>query len=251
MSLSLTKSNASRNNQKRRPRRSRNSQVAALLTADRITHPELPEFQASHRYTKRLRFFNNAPITLAAYAIQCVDIANLLVVVGVPVTGSAIGYPIWSRYRIKTVEMWAIPSAPGIPVTISLQYLETSSSATNSEATKTDTSASISEYAHIKLAPPPGSMAAMWQTSTSQTGAFALSGPAGFILDLVLEVFISNDDTIPDPVPVADDVGTSSPPTPGTVILQPLDSNDQGEGYIIPLGYNTPVVDFTPTPRKP
>jgi len=234
-----------RNRKNKRPTNSR-SMVSAMITAERIAHPEPPQYNSSHHYRVRLRWRFTKAVT--RYPILSQDIANIMGVVYQDSDGPnyvASQYPIWTRFRLRTVEMWATASSLSVPTTIVVALGDlTSGVANNSEMTKTDTTASIDEYAHVKIVVPKTSIAYQWQSAQTSGGAFALDAPIGAILDIVLDVYLNNGDPF---VPF----GVVSPfaPTVGALIQNPIDPSGVALSYTVPIGYYNGYDNVTATPR--
>jgi len=239
-------------NNKRSSRRNINSrkqvvtQVSAIVRADKLIHPQPPTFVSSHHYVQRFRFVSTNAVV--SYPINSADIANLLgVVASVDGDTHTVGeYGVYTRFRIKSLEMWCTTSSLAVPSTLIASYQNSAGDAANTEQTVTDTTASIDEYAYVKLVPKWTSPASQYQSAVTTGGTLRLDCPAGTILDLVLHVWLSNN----DPVTVFDVFNRNTSIAVGDVVVNPLDPSSTGISFFIPQGYLTPSsTASSPTPR--
>jgi len=232
-------------NRRRVPRRGRQGPVANFVRAMSISAPSPPQFNASHKYFKRLRFL--ATQAVVKYPIDSSDIATVLVV-ATNDSPTIQAYPLWSRYRLIQVEMWATASALTTPANLELSFADPQAgTATNSEHTASDIAKSVDEYAHVKLVPRPPSSASQWQNAQTTGTGFYLTCPQGSIIDLTLEVYINN----ADPVTVKTVYAAGSTPiVVGRIFMDFLDPSSDGlsAGSIQPIGYYNST-EPPPTPR--
>jgi len=97
---------------------------------------------------------------------------------------------LFDSVRVKSVKIWSPPSAQGAAVTCSVLW----ASGVNSPAVEvSDTSVSTAVPAHITSTPPPQSLASFWQRSAATT-IFTTVAPVGSIIDVALEMILSDDD---------------------------------------------------------
>lgn len=231
--------------------------VSALVRASRITDPEPPKFNASHTYSKRLRFICTQAVN--QYPINTSDLTALLYVnlTAITADGDTVdGSPLWSRIRLQKVEAWATGQVTGASGNIGenasnleLSFFDPSSgNSANPEVTASDIATSDSRYAHVSLKPPQNSSASQWQNASTQGTGFKISCPENTIVDVTLQVYINNGDPLQQPfnVYVNSNVGIPS----GTVLCGYLDpvANGGGPGYFPPVGYNGGIT-ANPTPR--
>jgi len=242
-----------RNNGTRYPPRSRNKRnaqnaVSTAVKINQVVSPSPPMFNVSQHYVCTLRFRATAAVN--NYSITPQDIVSSMLVATSVAGEIAQAAAIWSRYKLKYVEAWAIPSTLANAATVIISYGDPAiTSSVNTEQTMTDSSASVSTYAHVKLKPKLTSSAAQFQNSTSETGGFVLTLPPNAILDVCVHAYLNNN----DPVNIIS-VGFITPaPTPvvGMVFMKCLDAIGSGSGGTLePFGYVNNKTDIvTPTPR--
>lgn len=231
---------------RRRSRVNRNqqsTQVGALVKASKLMNPKPPSFDASHHYVQRFRFVCTLPVT--EYPINPSDFANLLAVVTGTASGVTTMQPIYTRFRIKSVEMWAIPTSLTAPVTVSISPQNTGDSAVNTERTVSDTSKSLTEYAYVKFKPKLTSALGQWQTQTSTGGALRFNCPGATIIDVVLHVYLCNAE-LPTPI----NIDSPNVVADGYLVMNALDPSSTGPSIIQPLSYANVYYDqIVPTPR--
>jgi len=244
--VSTQNSNRSRGrNNRRGSRRNRSSPVNAFVRAMSISTPSPPQFNSSHKYFKRVRFLATGAVT--RYPISSADIATLLVMATTD-SSTATAYPLWSRYRLVQVEMWATASALTTPANLELSFADPASgTATNSEQTSSDIAKSVDEYAHVRLVPKPTASAALWQNVDTTGTGFYITCPSGSIIDLTLDVYLNNGDPVQSKQVYA--AGTA-PIVVGRVFMDFLDPSSDGSqaGVFQPIGYYNST-DPPPTPR--
>jgi len=233
----------------------RGSLVAQMVRATNITNPSPPVYDSSHHYTKRIRFLLTA--ALVDYTITSSDVCNLLLAVNdIPVADPIVATcsALWSRFRLINAEMWATASGLTAASDISLEFVDPSNgTSSNSEARVSDVAKSIDQYAYVKLKPKSPSVASQWQNATTTGFGIKINAPIGTLMDLVVEVYINNDDPVQT---VLAYLGVSGSPinpemVPGVVFLNYLDASPTGTtpGTIVPLDYINPSVSSAPTPR--
>lgn len=144
------------------------------------------------------------------------------------------------------IEAWCTATTDGNPVSLAISLINsnTAISATNTEQTKSDTTTSIDQYAHVRIMPARTSPASEWQNPNTVGGAFQITCPDNTTLDLVLEVYVNNGDGLYPSVPT----GAAVSQPIGTVVMNYLDPST-APGYFSPVGYNSFAVSPTPTPR--
>lgn len=82
--------------------------------------------------------------------------------------------------KIHEVEIWSPPASQGSAATCSIEWLSTYSPTIE----VSDTTVSVSEPAHIKCKPPPGSAASFWINPGSVQNIMQVSAPIGSIIDV-------------------------------------------------------------------
>lgn len=101
--------------------------------------------------------------------------------------------------RVGRVQIWTPPAAQGSFATCSLEWFG-GTSANNLEVS--DTSISTATPAYISSRPPRLSLAAFWQKPAA-LNLFQLTAPSGSIIDVDLELIMSDDETTPATTAVA------------------------------------------------
>jgi len=224
-------------------------QINAIVKANAAVNPEPPTFEVSHHYVQRFRFVSQAEVT--AYPINPSDFADLLLVASEASTpgSSFISYPVYTRFKLKFIEMWALPTSLAAPVTLVLTPQNVGTTTVNTERTLTDTSKSIDRYAYVKYKPKIDSPIYQYQSQDSTSAGVRLSCPAGTIVDVVLHVWIANGE-VPDSVTLFSPAGTGGNIAAGQVFLSALDPSPTGSSLFPPVGYANAISDtVTPTPR--
>ncbi len=139
--------------------------------------------------------------------------------------------------RIVSCELWGMycgnPNEtinPNKPVTVYIEYPNTSNTGPGGpDARKADTSMGSAVPAHVRYAPPRGSLSSMWLTDSSQP-VLVLRYPRHAILDVTLDVVLEDSTGIKT-------TGTTGA-VPGQNYLLAIDHG--GGGYFwVPVGYNT------------
>lgn len=153
------------------------------------------QFPATITQVKRFRFQCIAAVnavTISAYELAAMQSFIL---------SSTTARPLIDRVRLVSVEMFAPMTATLIPVTVSLEWLNNSSTQFNcSSRIITDTSMTASVCAHVHCVPEQDSIASKWLSVGSQAvDVVALSAPINTIIDFVFE-FALNDGAAPPPV---------------------------------------------------
>lgn len=121
-------------------------------------------------------------------SVSSITARNIIQACGVSAATTTAGYPIVTSARIKSIELWAPPSALGANATVTCTWFGFQT--TNlSELEVSDTTMSTATPAHIRSVPPPLSTAAMWFVD-STSAIMALAVPPNGIIDLVLEMVL-------------------------------------------------------------
>jgi hypothetical protein len=161
-----------------------------------VPHPE--PFQASITFSKKFRFQIASAGTRAWVPA---DVIYFLSLVGTANGASTlVAFPLIDRFRIVQIELFGPMTATLAPVTVKLEYSSAGSAQFNSASKLySDTSMSSSSAAHIKAAPEPDSVAAMWLGNTNTQTLFNTTLPINGIMDITLEIVL-NDGGTPGPV---------------------------------------------------
>jgi len=249
MDRSINSSTNRRQRTRKNSNRSQQTQINAIIKAEKIVNPEPPTFEVSHHYNQRFRFIVQSDVV--AYPLNPSDFANLLLVALEDFTGGAQNAaPVYTRYLFKSMEMWALPTSLAAPVTLVLTPQNVGTTVVNTERTLTDTSKSIDRYAYVKYKPKMTSPIGQYQSQASTGGGIRITCPGSTIIDVVLHVWICNGEVPPTVEIFYSTIG--SPPTidAGQVFLAALDPSSTGTSLILPVAYANPYVntDF-PTPR--
>jgi hypothetical protein len=226
--------------------------VNAIVKANGIISPEPPMFGVSHHYVQRFRFVISFDVV--AYPINPSDFANLLLVAledsspGTAVSAA----PIYTRFLLKSVEIWALPTSLTAPVTVTLTPQNSGTTSANSEVTLSDTPKSIDRYAYVRYRPKLTSPIGQYQNQTTSGGAIRISAPATSICDVVMHAWVCNGETpalVSVFVPTVA-VGQQPSVSTGQVFLSALDPSSTGQSIFIPQGYANVISDLVdPTPR--
>jgi len=121
----------------------------------------------------------NDNITYTSFA------ANL----GLRVTGAAGITSVFhsSVFRVVRMKLWAPVATAGVPVTISLTWLETTNDFESPPKTISDTSISFDKPAFLLAVPPRGSLASKWHGSAQTDVMVTLSYAVGTIMDVTYQ----------------------------------------------------------------
>lgn len=143
------------------------------------------------------KFRFKASAALVNVQMQTSDFLQLLAVANTTTTASSL----ISAFRIRRVSIWGPPAADLIPVTVSLEYNQTSSAGSVGQRPRLflDTSVGATEVACVSAKPPPQSAASMWQlysTQASSGGAFILNGPVNSVVDVQMDFILQNGETV-------------------------------------------------------
>jgi hypothetical protein len=145
----------------------------------RNAHP--PVYNADFRITHKFRYTNGG-----AYSgtVQSSDFAPLLFMS----TGTTTGYSLIESFRIIKVEIWCATASASSPASINFAWASNSSGVLSGPGNSvSDTALGVSELAHIKTNPPPGSVQGAWQSSGASTSLFTMDLGADSIVDVTLE----------------------------------------------------------------
>lgn len=154
---------------RRQPRRQQQLDQAV------ISHP--PQIQEyAVRHGTRLRFVSNS-----AFAGD-ITFQNLLDLMLTAATTTS-GYDQFYSVKVRAVEVWA-NAVLGNASTVAVGFLGISAGAVGDQRFHTDTSMGI-QPAHVRARPSPKSLAADFQTSSSNV-AFLLNVPSGAVIDVHL-----------------------------------------------------------------
>ena len=209
-----------RNNNKRqrksliRPKRSGNmgNQIAAPMP-----------FQASITVSKKFRF--SVPTATTGFVLNSRDVsAFLTIVLGAVGSTSTSASALIDRFKIRRIEVFGPMSQTLAPVTVRLEYLNSSGTQAFSANSKlySDTSMSSVSAAHLVTAPDPDSLVAKWISGTStQVELVRFILPANSIVDITIDLVL-NDGAQPVGVvlsPAADGGTVGTHPPTGWVSL--------------------------------
>jgi hypothetical protein len=236
------------NTNKRRPPRQRaltQQLTRAVAGGLRIVQPTPPPIQAS-MHVPFFKFRAETKTSLVNYEIRPTDFCRLFGMYTQTYDSAgdiqAIVVNMITRFRIRYVELWAITGQ------VALQWLNTGTDSTGSEATYTDSSTSDDRYAHLKAKPSANSPTSKWQNQTTTTGGFAIDLPEGGFLDVALDIYISNGDTTSI---LAFPSGSQIFPSFPFGVANYVDQGTGGAGNLLVQGWFNPLdpSTITPTPR--
>lgn len=93
-------------------------------------------------------------------------------------------------FIIKRIDLWAAPAAQGNNATCSVEWFGFGNSPNIEHS---DTTLSVARNAHVSSVPPAQSLAAFWQKPTG-TNLCIISGGAGTIVDVTLDLMLTDDE---------------------------------------------------------
>jgi hypothetical protein len=127
--------------------------------------------------------------------------AQLAGMLGVIATSATTSVFLCDAFRLARTCIWATPATAGVPVTVSLKYVDDPASSITAGAPRTlsDSSVSFDRPAYACLEPPKDntSMWSQWEDSSLNSNVLSITAPVGSIVDFHFNCFI-------------DDVGTTS-----------------------------------------
>jgi hypothetical protein len=94
--------------------------------------------------------------------------------------------------RVKSVEMWATPESTSAGVGVAIHWDQSRMPGFS----KSDLSVNVARPAHVYSKPPRDSLAGFWTNAGTNTSMFSLDCPQTAIVDVVLDLVISDGDTI-------------------------------------------------------
>lgn len=152
--------------QRRQPRNQRDAM---------ISHPPaIHGLELRHSVTLRFR-------ATAAFANNII-FQNMLDTLLVATTATA-GYNLFQTVKIREVRVWGI-GAIGASTSVSVEFSGLTAGVSGDQAIHTDTSMGV-QPAFVRARPSAKSLASDYQVNSSAT-AFAITGPAGAVVDLDL-----------------------------------------------------------------
>lgn len=185
--------NSNRPAKVRRPRQNfRKSQSAARRSVTTALTPV--QFESNIRTHHRYRF-----VATAGATVSITDTALLGAAGTMCTTVNAFVQSFFQSVRIKRVDVWSAPSAQGANSTCSVEWFGFGNSP-NIE--NSDTSLSVAKNAHVSCKPPANSLAAFWQKATG-TNLFTLTFGTNAIVDVILDLIQSDEETVPTAIVVA------------------------------------------------
>jgi hypothetical protein len=99
---------------------------------------------------------------------------------------------LYNSVRVRNVSVWTPPAQQGTFATCSIEWL---GSANSNTVEVSDTSNSVAIPARISSNPPRSSLASFWNTTSSVANTlFTLTAPSGAIIDVTLDLILSDDD---------------------------------------------------------
>ena len=141
-----------------------------------ISHPpQIDGLEVRHSTTLRFR-------ATAAFANAAITFQNLLDCILVATTAVA-GTDLFQAVRIRRVRIWGMP-AIGATASVSVEFVGLTAGIVGDQAIHTDTSMGV-EPAHVDARPNVRSLASDFQLNSAAL-AFAITGPAGSVIDVEL-----------------------------------------------------------------
>ena len=144
-----------------------------------------PPWQAQPILQRKLRFAAAAAVANASFTYE--ELAGML---GNVASAATVAYHTCVNLRIKRIEMWAPVATAGIPVNVSLSFLENGVDFESPPITIADQAVSFDRPAHINCRPPKGSLADKWHIVTSSVVMFIATYPTGTVMDIDYEYII-------------------------------------------------------------
>lgn len=168
------------------------AQILSMIVQPRIGRRvgllEPPPFQAifPRKIKRRLRF-----ITAVNTAFSAIDMMQLS---GMMAASPTLGIPLVWAFRLKKIEIWGPVTTAGTTIITSITdvSIDTAENDFNGSFVKVvDESLSFDRPAHVWMKPAPSTPLGSWHNG--QAGAipvvlFALQGPIGSTVDIVMEV---------------------------------------------------------------
>lgn len=100
----------------------------------------------------------------------------------------------YNSVKVREISIWSPPASQGAISTCSVEWL---GGANSNTVEVSDSSNSVSRPARISSKPPRGSLASFWNTTSSGANTICtLVAPTGSIIDVVLDLILSDDDLV-------------------------------------------------------
>jgi len=144
-----------------------------------------PQIRSNIQFSHKYRFVSTSATSTAITPTSILGAAGT---VGITVNTNVV--VICSSFKIRSLAMWTPPASQGASATCSVDWVG-SANAPNVEFS--DTTVSVATPAHVQCAPPAMSLAAFWQVAGAGT-LFSLVAPVGTIIDLDLDLILTDDD---------------------------------------------------------
>jgi len=130
-------------------------------------------------------------------------------------------------FRIRQVGIWNSSALGATPTTVTLEW-----NGTEKSSSKRFSSTSFGlDPAIVKREPPEGTLAYLWHSGAETDVLFSLHGGGGTVVDLVLDMVLSDDSTIGL-------TGTTTALTAYDVVVKYLDGVAGGAaGVLAPMGW--------------
>ncbi len=147
-------------------------------------------------------------------------------------TAANAAYRIAASIKIKSIEMWAVAPSLDTPVTVSFQYVTSTTGLSGTSIQKSDTSMGFDRPAHLKVKTKEIQQVGQWQNS-AVTGIYGvITVPKGAVVDFTYVM------TVNDTVNAVAVAGAVAGATTGGLYLRALD-NAQGTPQLIPTSLPT------------
>jgi hypothetical protein len=204
-------------------RNNRKRKTQGLRKRQRVKHNQPPQIESNIRLTHTYRFLASSSFN---GAITPTQVIGALGTMGTATNSLVTAFG--ESFKICRLEMWSPPASQGTASTISVDWVGSQNSP-NREFS--DTTVSVATPAHVVCRPPPSSLAAFWQ-KVSSTTIMNIVAPSGTILDLVVSLILTDDET-------AVSTYTVSTATVGLVYYLALDHAAAGTGVLAPVSLVT------------
>jgi hypothetical protein len=130
---------------------------------------------------------------VASFLSTSITDANLLLAAGVAQATTTLAYPVFQTMKVKRVEIWSPVASQGTGTTCSVEWPAFNQS---QEREVSDTTVSPTYPAHVSCVPPKMSLAGFWNDASAGNNLFAISGPAGSVIDVTVSLTMNDGDPV-------------------------------------------------------
>jgi len=180
------------------------------------------QFRANPEVSRRYRFTSSSGTSTTISAFTLLDAC------GVCATTAVLGSAIYQSVKVRQIEIWTPPASQGAAATCSVLW---PSSNTSQPREVSDTTVSVTQPAHVRTSPPPGSLAGFW--SSGNVSLFTLVAPSGSIIDVWVSLVMA------DGTNVLATAATLVGATAGRMYYCSLDSTTSAGSIYAPVSLST------------